>query len=122
MDFRPLLTHSSAAMVALILLGCASPKPQPMNAKNPNADFAADKWDCQKQVAAMARPAAAAPAPTERVTRCATAGPEEVECRSSDRSRGGSAVDGVLSGMAARQAQDETAGAMPNCMTAKGWR
>lgn len=101
------------AIAAAALAGCAAPS----NSKNPQADYEADRWDCQKQVAAMVRPATPSD-PAERVTRCKAAGFGEVECRSKDQPQTVGAAGGVLSGIAAAEANS----AMPNCMKAKGWR
>lgn len=110
-----------------VLAGCATSRPPPVNVKNSQADFHADTWDCQKQIAGLARPpSATAPAErTDRVTRCSAAGVGEIECRSSDQRASGTAVEGVLAGMAMRsagQADQLAASAMSNCMMAKGWR
>lgn len=117
------------ALIALALVGCAAPRP-PENPANPSADFAADRWSCQQQVAALGQPAApvaAAPTKTETVTRCKQAGfSDGIECRSTEQAASSSnPTDAMFKTMAqlqAHRANEDRANAWRNCMMAKGWR
>ena len=112
--------------IATGLAACASSPPT--NPGNPSADFAADRWDCQKQVAALPPPpqqvAAAAPESRVTLTKC-TPGFSGVECRSSEHPATSTPTDAMFKTMAqlqANRANEERASAWRNCMMAKGWR
>jgi hypothetical protein len=116
------------AVITLGLAGCASAPP---TNPDPKADFYADRWDCQKQVAGLPR-TNQAPIPAEKtdtVTQCVPSGIPGggVVCRSTEvpAATGMSAVDSMFRTMAqvdAARAANAPREAVVSCMRAKGWR
>jgi hypothetical protein len=120
--------HMKLAALAVCLAGCASSPPT--NPSNPSANFAADRWACQQQVAAMAPVAAPAPAqaprpPTSAETNCQPDLMGGMRCTTQQVAATPTPTDAMFNTMAqlsAQRAQQQREGAWRNCMMAKGWQ
>lgn len=102
--------------VAVVLSACA--QQAPLVNSNSAANLDADRWACQKEVAALsAQLNAGSPEPATTVnTSCHKYG-DSTECESRAVKSKGFAGSFQQSYAASTLAQ-----AMPNCMRAKGWR